>query len=173
MWQQYWIYIKGQEDKDYFALLKEVVSPMLGYTGVDKFFFFRYLHDDMHYIRLRVEGTERCHETIKYNLDMFKSVDRILKHEDSDYNAVEDIAGRFGQKRYEDIIYMCELASKISLNFACDKEVYDPHPQQVGGVAGIIHLIGNTLNYVVELEPNKKYNVKDWDRVQKRENNVP
>jgi len=56
MWQQYWIYIKGQEDKDYFALLKEVVSPMLGYTGLDKFFFFRYLHDDMHYIRLRVEG---------------------------------------------------------------------------------------------------------------------
>ena len=173
MWQQYWIYIKGQEDKDYFALLKEVVSPMLGYTGLDKFFFFRYLHDDMHYIRLRVEGSERCHEIIKYDLDMFVSMDRLIKHEDSDYNAVEDIAGRFGQTRYKDIIDMCELASKIALNFSCGKEVYDPHPQQVGGVAGIVHLIGNTLNYVVELEPNKKYNVKDWDRTQKRENNVP
>jgi hypothetical protein len=173
MWQQYWIYIKGQEDKDYFELLDEVVSPMLDFIEIDKFFFFRYLHDGMHYIRLRVEGTEKGHATIKYDLDRFQSADMIIKHEDSDYNAVEDIAGRFGQTRYKDIIDMCELASKIALNFACGKEVYDPHPQQVGGVAGIVHLIGNTLNYVVELEPSKKYNVKDWDRTQKRENNVP
>lgn len=173
MWRQYWIYFKGDKDTDYFNLLNTLVSPIVRFFNIEKFFFFRYLHDGMHYIRFRVKCSKSCHDKIKIELDGAVSRGTITKHADSDYDPIEDIAGRFGQTRYDDIIDMCELASKLALNYASGNEVYDPHPAQVGGVAGIIHLIANTLNYVVELEPKKKYNVKDWDRVQKREGRTP
>jgi len=175
MWKQYWIYFKGETDEDYFKLLNDVVIPTIWYSyalrEIEKFFFFRYLHDGMHYIRLRVKGTELAHSRIVRDLDSHIQSGNIIKHEDSDYNEVEDIAGRFGETWYQDIIDMCETASKLALNYASGNEVYDPHPQQVGGVAGIIHLIANTLNFYVELD--KKYEVNDWNRKQNREGRTP
>jgi hypothetical protein len=167
------VYIEGQEDKDYFTLLNDVINPITeGLDGIEKFFFFRYHHDNLHYIRLRINAHKSIHKVIKYMFDKEVSWNHIIKHEDSDYDEVEDIVGRFGQTRYKEIIDMCELASKLALSFASGKETYDPHPKGQGGVAGIVHLISNTLNYKVKLDPNDIYEVQDWDRISKRYGSV-
>ena len=171
--KQYFIYISGTEDEDYFSLLRDVVSPISNtLDALGWFFFFRYQDETGHYIRLRICTDSIRHQEIKDILDTAIANNFIIKYDASDYDLIEDISQRFGICRYDKVVIMCQTASLLALEYADGIGAYDPHPKGHGGVAGIVHLISNTLNYKVKLNPAEIYEVQDWDRVSKRYGSV-
>ena len=168
---QYWIYMNGIEVQRYFDLIRDVIAP-LDLVNCPHFHFFRYCDDKDHYIRLRVISSDIKHVNIKKSLKDAISKGQIKSFEKKEYDLQEDISVRFGIDKTAEICHLINTSSKLALLYATSNQVYDPNPNKWGGVAGIVHLVSNTLNYNVILEHDKIYTIEDWNRTDTRKGNI-
>jgi hypothetical protein len=154
---EYRVNISEYTDEAYVRVLKDYIDPVVSAKkNSSHFHFFRYMEvGNFHYIKLRVITDKETHSRISNKLHEYP-----IQVEEYPYNVVEDLGGRFGADKVHIISDMLKLTSELALKYATDD--YDPSNQ--GGVAGVVHLICNTLNY--RIEPAGGVKVTDWLRTQ-------
>ena len=184
--------------EDYIALLQQVVQPLVTEyaAAVSRYHFqqlvgpYRFFPEDggvhtpvgaapdevVHFVRLCVEVQDDQADSL------FDRLAALCQEAPScaggeiplqAYDPQGDLGRRFGPGRVEAVLEVLHGASRLALSFAAGSEPYDPTQNGQGGAAGLMHLLGSTLRYVVPgyLFENGMYHrmplpcvVLDWQR---------
>ena len=183
---------------DYMALLRQVVHPLLTAfaPAIGRYYFQMYVgpyqyHPEeggvvvplgvppdavVAFIRLRVEVEADQAQALDGRLAALCREAPACRGQEVPtlpYDPYAELGQRFGPTRVEAVADLLHAASRLALLFATDGQPYDPTPYAQGGAAGVMHLLGITLRYIVPgfLFEGGMYHrmplpcvVLDWDR---------
>ena len=172
--------------EDYKSLLREVVHPVVTEfeSPIRHFHFLRYANgydsltytdrvekplnipkENVHFIRLRIEVDAHQKASLVSRLQFLYrqcACCRGFETTHDGYDIHADLGTRFGKTRTQEVKDLLQAASALALKYATDGEEYDPHPEKPGGVAGVMHLMGNILLYIWAVDASIR--VWDWQR---------
>ncbi|MBL8154675.1 MAG: hypothetical protein JNM70_10875 [Anaerolineae bacterium] len=162
----------------FLSLLNDVVSPTVEQYAhaISHFHFFRYagtyeMHvegdrnvtnrlsdvsddDFVEFIRLRIQVQPEIAQQVRDTLLSLASKSAAIRgceEPSTPYDAIRDLGGRFGRERTPLVMNLLEASARLALDYAKEKEPFDPSPNKQGGSRGLVHLVSNTLQYQITI----------------------